>query len=163
DPRDVSKPPPGLIGYTVNSPLWSDGATKDRYLFVPDGAKIRVMPDGDLDVPPGSVAVKTFSIAGKKIETRLLTRYADSSWAGYSYEWNDEGTDATLLGIGKTKMLANGTMWTFPSRAQCFQCHTEAAGFTLGLEARQLDRPEANGANQLDRFAALLDTPIVPG
>jgi uncharacterized repeat protein (TIGR03806 family) len=151
----------GLIGYTVNSPLWSDGATKDRRLFVPEGKKIGVLPDGDFDVPPGAVAVKTFSLGGKKIETRLFVHYEDASWAGYSYEWNDEQTDATLLVAGKTKPLAGGTSWTFPSRAECFACHTPVAGFTLGLEARQLDRDEG-GKNQLERIASVLDRPVVP-
>ena len=155
------RPPPGLLGYTVNSPLWSDGATKDRWLYVPEGTKIGVLPDGDFDIPPGSTAVKTFTVGGKKVETRLFVRYADASWAGYSYEWNDEQTDATLLGGGKTKPLASGGSWTFPSRAECFACHTSVAGFTLGLEARQLDRDEG-GTNQLARFAAVLDRPVLP-
>jgi uncharacterized repeat protein (TIGR03806 family) len=162
DAKDTTKPPPGLIGYTVNSPLWSDGATKDRWLYVPQGAKIGVAPDGDFDVPPGSVAVKTFSAFGKKIETRLFVRHADATWAGYSYEWNDEQTDATLLASGKTKPLANGASWTFPSRAQCFACHTAAAGFTLGLETRQLDRDD-DGKNQLERFARVLERPVASG
>ncbi|MDB4934789.1 MAG: hypothetical protein JWP87_1761 [Labilithrix sp.] len=160
DPKDATKPPPGLVGYTVNSPLWSDGATKDRWLYLPEGTTIGVMPDGDFDLPPGSTAVKTFSIGGKKIETRLFVRYPDAMWAGYSYEWNDDQTDATLLEAGKTKPLPGGTTWTFPSRAECFACHTSVAGFTLGLETRQLDRDEG-GVNQLDRFAPVLDKPVV--
>ena len=162
DPADATKPPAGMIGYTVNSPLWSDGALKDRWLYVPNGAKVVVQPDGDLDIPPGSVAVKTFSLGGTKIETRLFVRYPDASWAGYSYEWNDEQTDAALLVTGKTKPLATGASWTFPSRAECFACHTSVAGFTLGLEARQLDRDDG-GKNQLERFSAQLDRPIIPG
>ena len=162
DPKDATKPPAGLIGYTINSPLWSDGATKDRWLFVPEGTKLAVLADGDLDVPPGSTAVKTFSIGGKKIETRLFVRYPDATWAGYSYEWNDDQSEALLLPAAKTKALANGQTWVFPSRGECFACHTPVAGFTVGLEARQLDRDEG-GTNQLTRFASLLDRPITPG
>ena len=161
DPKDPTTPPIGLIGYTVNSPLWSDGATKERWLYVPEGTKIGVRADGDFDVPPGSTAVKTFSVGGKRIETRLFVRYPDATWAGYSYEWNDAQTDATLLTSGKTKPLANGGSWTFPSRAECFACHTSVAGFTLGLETRQLDRMEG-GTNQLERFARVLERPIGP-
>jgi uncharacterized repeat protein (TIGR03806 family) len=161
DTKNPNAPPAGLMGYTVNSPLWSDGATKDRWLYVPEGSKVGVLADGDFDIPPGSTAVKTFTVGGKKIETRLFVRYPDASWAGYSYEWNDEQTDATLLADGKTKALANGASWTFPSRAQCFACHTSVAGFTLGLEARQLDRDEG-GKNQLERFANVLDRPVLP-
>jgi mono/diheme cytochrome c family protein len=114
-----------------------------------------VKSDGDLDVPPGSTAVKTFLVDGKRIETRLFVRYDDGSYAGYSYEWNDDQSDATLLPDGKTKDLPGGKSWTFPSRADCFACHTQIAGFTLGLEARQL-----NTGDQIDRLARLFDRPI---
>ncbi len=162
DPKEPTKPPGDAIGYDVNSPLWSDGAAKDRWLYVPSGSKIGVAADGDFDVPPGSVAVKTFSVADKKIETRLFVRYADASWAGYSYEWNDDQSDAILLSSSKAKVLPNGQRWYFPSRGECFACHTPVAGFTLGLEARQLDREE-QGQNQLTRFASWLEKPITPG
>jgi uncharacterized repeat protein (TIGR03806 family) len=152
---NLAAPPPGSIPYSVSSPLWSDGAAKERWLFVPEGFKIGVNADGDFDLPPASVAVKTFSIAGKRIETRLFTRYADGGWAGFSYEWNDTGTDAELLPSSKTKDLGNGVSWYFPSRGECFNCHTPAAGFSLGLEARQLtDR------GVIEAFAALLDKPV---
>lgn len=151
DTSAPTKAPEGLIAYDVRSPLWSDGAKKDRWLYVPEGRTIGIAPDGDFDVPPGSVAVKTFGIEGKLVETRLFVRYEDGTYAGYSYEWNDEQTDATLLASGKTKTLPSGATWTFPSREECFACHTSVAGFTLGLEARQVD---------VDRFAAYLARPM---
>ena len=42
DPKDPKKPAPGLIPYDVNSPLWSDGADKQRFMALPDGALIHV-------------------------------------------------------------------------------------------------------------------------
>ncbi|MBS2013810.1 MAG: PQQ-dependent sugar dehydrogenase [Deltaproteobacteria bacterium] len=161
DPSAPSTPPAGAIRYTVNAPLWSDGAEKDRWIYVPSDRKITVGPDGDFDVPPGSVAVKTFTVGKTRVETRLLVRYEDATWAGYSYEWNDEQTDAVLLTGAKKKALADGSTWYFPSRAECFACHTAVAGFTLGLETRQLDRV-VDGKNQLDRFAERLASPVLP-
>jgi uncharacterized repeat protein (TIGR03806 family) len=155
DPTNAAQAPSGAIPYSVNSPLWSDGAEKARWLFVAKDSKIRVAPDGDFDVPPSSVAVKTFTIGGKKIETRLFVRYPDGGWAGYSYEWNDDQRDAVLLPASKTKDLPGGGQWYFPSRSDCFVCHTPAAGFTLGLEARQLNREDV-----LERFAPILEAPI---
>ncbi|MDF2693357.1 MAG: hypothetical protein K0S65_1740 [Labilithrix sp.] len=151
DPKQPARAPTGAIAYTVNSPLWSDGAQKDRWLFVPAGKKVSVEADGHFDVPTGSVAVKTFTLGGKRIETRLFVRYDDGGWAGYSYEWNDDQSDAVLLADSKTKDLGGGTSWYFPSRGECFACHTPIAGFTLGLEARQLEH---------ERFASVLDAPI---
>lgn len=152
--------PRGAIPYSVNSPLWSDGAEKERWVFVPENAKINVGEGGDFDLPVGSTAVKTFAVSGKPVETRLFTRFPDG-WAGFSYEWNDAGTDAVLLETGKTKDVPGGT-WTYPSRSECFSCHTPAAGFTLGLEVRQLDR-SSGGKNVLDGFARVLAAPVVKG
>jgi mono/diheme cytochrome c family protein len=39
---------------------------------------------------------------------------------------------------GKTVQVA-GQTWQFPSEAQCLQCHSAAAGYTLGLEIGQLN------------------------
>ncbi len=139
DASDATKPSAGLVPYEVNSPLWSDAAQKDRYMALPDGAKITVGADGDWDFPKGSVLMKTFVLGGKRIETRLFMRHSDGGWAGYTYEWNDAQTDATLLPAAKTKTVGTAT-WTYPSRSQCVQCHTAAAGGTLGLETAQLNR-----------------------
>lgn len=152
DPQDATQPAAGVVPYDVNAPLWSDGATKDRFVAIPNGTTITVGTDGDLTLPAGSVAMKTFSLGGQPVETRLFVRHSDGGWAGYTYEWNAAGTDATLLENGKTKVV-NGQTWTFPSRAECMQCHTGAAGFTLGLELGQLNRSFTYGpsrtANQL--------------
>src|SRR6185295_7690867 len=42
DPKDPKRPAAGLIPYDVNSPLWSDGADKQRFVALPDGALIHV-------------------------------------------------------------------------------------------------------------------------
>ena len=138
DPADPRRPASGLIPYGVNAPFWSDGADKERWFALPDGARIAIKDEGDFDLPVGSVVAKTFSRSGKRIETRLLVRHTDGEWAGYSYEWNDAESDATLLPSGKTKKSTAGE-WTFPSRADCLRCHTAAAGRTLGLEVGQLN------------------------
>ena len=140
DPRDPSKPAAGVIPYDVNSPLWSDGADKQRWLAIPDGTAITVNDDYDWDLPIGSVAMKTFSVGGKRVETRLFMRHDDGGWAGYTYEWNDDGKDATLLPSSKRKALDGNTTWAYPSRSQCLQCHSKAAGGTIGLETAQLNR-----------------------
>lgn len=138
DANDPKRPAPGLVPYDLESPFWSDGADKQRFLAVPDDKTITVNGDGDFDLPIGSVVVKTFTLGGKRIETRLLVRHEDGEWAGYSYEWNDAPTDAVLLPASKSKKVGAQT-WSFPGRGQCAQCHTAAAGRTLGLELGQLN------------------------
>lgn len=139
DPQDPTRPAPGLLPYDVNAPFWSDGAQKQRWLALPDGAKVRVDAQGHLELPIGSVVAKTFSFAGKRVETRLFVRHDDGEWAGYSYEWSEAQDDATLLSSSKAKSIA-GVDWSYPDRADCIRCHTAAAGRTLGLELAQLNR-----------------------
>lgn len=140
DPDDPTRPAPGLIPYTVNSPLWSDGAEKARWFAVPDGTTIDLAADGTFELPVGSVVVKQFVLGDQRVETRLLMRHDDGEWAGYSYAWNETGTDAELLAADRT-VEVDGQSWTHPSRSQCLQCHTSAAGRLLGLRLDQLNGP----------------------
>jgi uncharacterized repeat protein (TIGR03806 family) len=137
DPANPTMPVSGLIPYAPNAPFWSDGAAKERWIGLPDGQNILVGAEGDWDFPNGTVLVKNFRLDDRLIETRLFMRHPDGVWAGYSYEWNAQGNDATLVRGGKRVTIGTHT-WTYPSEAQCMQCHTEAAGRSLGLETRQL-------------------------
>ncbi|MEW6774708.1 MAG: PQQ-dependent sugar dehydrogenase [Bdellovibrionota bacterium] len=173
NPNNPAAPAAGLIPFEINHPFWSDGGVKSRYLALPDGEQITIQSDGDLDFPEGTVLVKYFRLDGELIETRLLMRRMDGAWEGFSYEWNDVGTDADLLETGKLKPIGSQT-WVYPSRSECLMCHTEAAGRSLGLELGQLNRSVSLGdiqGNQLLAWAGAglfeddLPTPlpILPG
>jgi len=127
----------GLIPYSVNSPFWSDGAEKQRYLSLPNNAQVTLATNGDFNFPIGSVLMKHFKFGEKFIETRLFA-HGQLGWQGFSYEWNDAQTEATLLSAAKDKAV-NNVNWHFPSAGQCLECHTSAAGFSLGLESKQLN------------------------
>jgi uncharacterized repeat protein (TIGR03806 family) len=183
------KPAPGLIPYSVNAQLWSDGADKERYLALPGNSKIEfetvTYPQPAPGAPPGwrfpdgAVMVKTFFLnmeAGnpksrRRLETRILhfeqhygtEEVGDQYWRGYTYVWNDEQTDAELIGPGsldrdftiKDKNAPGGSRkqtWHFPSRAECTLCHTMPAKYVLGVNTRQFNRDHDYGgvvANQL--------------
>lgn len=155
-PQELAK---GVVPYGVNVELWSDGAQKRRFIGLPDGATIHVEADGDFTFPKGSVLVKEFSVDGKRLETRLLRHHLGGEWSGATYEWNDDESDALLLENAKDKVLANGQTWSFPSSVQCFVCHTNAAGITLGLESQQLNRDfdyaPGQSTNQLTTLSAI--------
>jgi uncharacterized repeat protein (TIGR03806 family) len=139
DSTDPTRPAAGLIPYKPNAPFWSDGAVKERYLALPNGQSITVGADNDWDFPNGTVLMKNFRIANKLIETRLFMKHPDGIWGGYTYEWNDAETGATRVIGGKSKVIGSQT-WVYPSEQQCLQCHTSAAGRSLGLET-----PQQNG------------------
>jgi uncharacterized repeat protein (TIGR03806 family) len=134
---NATLPASGLIPYTPNAPFWSDGAAKERWIGLPDGQNITVGADGDWDFPNGTVLMKNFRLDNRLIETRLFMRHPDGVWQGYSYEWNTQQTDATLVRGGK-QVTVGAQTWIYPSEGQCLQCHSEAAGGSLGLETRQL-------------------------
>jgi uncharacterized repeat protein (TIGR03806 family) len=160
-----TQPATGLIPYAPNAPFYSDGAVKTRWLALPDGQNITIDANNDFDFPNGSVLVKNFSVGTTLVETRLFMRHNDGVWAGYTYEWNAGGTDATRVVGGKTVTVA-GQTWQFPSEAQCLQCHTVAAGRTLGLEIGTLNGnfgyPTGRAANQLTTLNAISTlTPVL--
>jgi uncharacterized repeat protein (TIGR03806 family) len=156
DTTDPATPPADAIPYALNVQFWSDGADKDRWLILPDDQQIRVEGDGDWTLPSGSVIVKNFRLNDRLIETRLFVRHTDDEWAGYSYEWNDDGTAATLLEDGLSKQFGEQT-WTYPSRTDCLYCHTAEAGRSLGLETRQLARTVTVDGVDVDQLDHLVE------
>lgn len=166
DPDDTSRFGPGVVPYQLNHGFYSDGASKERGMALPDGATARIESSGDITFPVGTVLFKTFRMGAELIETRLLMRHPDGEWAGYSYAW--DGDDATLVDAGgRTVTLANGQRWSIPSRAGCMVCHTAVAGRALGPEVGQLNGdltyPQTGRtANQLLTLGAIgmLENPI---
>lgn len=141
DPADPAQALAGVHPYEVQVQLWSDGADKERFMALPDGATIDVAANGDFHFPPGAVFIKHFKYGEHYHETRLMMRHDDGEWAGYSYEWNEAQTDATLLDVGKTAELPNGQLWRYPTRGQCMRCHGEQSLRVLGPEVIQLQTP----------------------
>lgn len=164
DPADPTQMVEGAIPFEIQHPFWSDDAAKRRWLAIPDGTQIAIGPDEDLELPIGTVLIKEFQRAGKRIETRLMVRHEDGGWAGYAYQWRPDGSDAELL-QAQTEVQVAGP-WTIPSRTACLGCHTDAAGGSLSLELGQL----GTGALELARMGVLAgldpkkdEVPVWPG
>jgi uncharacterized repeat protein (TIGR03806 family) len=161
DPQDSTQGAPGLIPYELNFPFWADGAVKHRWMGLPDGQTVSMDDGGDWQFPIGTVLVKVFSINDQVIETRLFMHHEDGNWAGYSYEWNDAQTQATLVPSGgKVRTLSNGQTWQYPGRSQCLFCHNGTAGHSLGPETAQMNRlftyPSTGiSANQITTLASI--------
>jgi len=166
DPSDATQAYGGLVPYNLNAPFWSDGAAKDRYIAIPNGTRIDINAEGGFEFPVGTRIVKNFRVNGNLIETRHLLRHTDGVWAGYTYEWNGAQTEAARVRGGKVTNIGSQN-WVFPSEGQCMECHTAAAGFTLGLEIAQLNRDltypaTGRSANQLATLedVGLLSDPL---
>ena len=136
-----------LFAYSVNAPLWADGAGKDRYLLLPPGQLANFDGDGVFVPPIGTVVFKEFDVDGVRLETRLLWYSAAGTWNGYSYAWNADQNAATLLPDGETAIL-DGQSWTYPTRANCLTCHNAVAGGLLGVRVQELDLSIVTANNQ---------------
>jgi uncharacterized repeat protein (TIGR03806 family) len=171
NPADPTIMAATVIPYEVNSPLWSDGADKQRGLALPTGGKIHVKncaanasecldaaDDGKWVLPVGTVMVKTFLFDGKLVETRLFVHFDAANWVGYSYQWDEAQTDATIVPDDRVEDVFNtgqrSVTWHLPSRFDCMTCHTPTGGSTLGPETGQFNRV-VNGTNQIDMLAGL--------
>ncbi|WP_020475451.1 PQQ-dependent sugar dehydrogenase [Zavarzinella formosa] len=158
---------PGVIPYSVNAPFWSDGMHKERFLALPGNEMIEHKAKGSWSFPDKTVIVKSFALEKEEgnpatrrwIETRFFTRQ-QGEWFGYSYKWNEAGTDAELVASGgadeKFTVKTPGGMreqsWHYPSRAECMACHSRAANFVLGLSSIQMNKTHDYGTctdNQL--------------
>ncbi len=177
----------GVVPYTVNAPQWIDKAVKQRFVGLSGDSQITfVGSSGNASswgFEDGTVAAETISIdrvAGdpasqRRIETRILVKQ-QNHWLGYSYLWNDEQTDATLVdaaGRDLTLSIADPQApggerqqtWHIPSRNECMVCHSRAAAFVLGLRTVQMNKTHDYGGiedNQLRAFdhAGIFNKPL---
>jgi len=155
-------PAAGLIPYTLNQPMWSDGAVAVNYLAVPRHAgpltpdeQIRLRTTNAWVFPAGTVFVKNLdlpvdernpAVPPRRLETQILVRDANGAVYGLTYKWRPDNRDADLQTTGSTEdiLVTNATgvrtqTWTYSSPADCLTCHTPVANYVLGVNTRQLN------------------------
>lgn len=182
-------PNPHLLPFSPNSQLYSDNATKARWISLPATTKIKWDAKENWVFPQGTVVVKNFdlpthannSAQHRRLETRLLVVKADGKVYGVTYRWRPDNSDADLLTTGAQQDLgitqANGATrtqtWSYPSPSECLDCHNPQSGQILGLSTRQLNGNYAypGGAtenqlthwNRLNLFTPAFNTDQVAG
>lgn len=139
-------PDDDVIPYELNTPLWSDGAEKLRFIYVPDGAVIENNGDGLLQFPVGTALIKTFAFGEgddrRLIETRVLLHRADG-WLALPYRWNEEQDDAFLALAGGrldvTTPAGEDISYRIPNKNQCKACHSlDDVVVPIGPKARNM-------------------------
>ena len=166
-------PAPGVVPFWIQAAAWADHATAERYVALPDHTTIAIHPE-PIEVPESmfpelftfpadGVLAKTISLEMKqgdpssrrKLETQIL-HFDGRYWRGYTYQWNDEQSDATLVaasGRNRTFQIEDARApggrreqtWHFASRNECLQCHNPWAGFRLAFTVPQLNRDHRYG------------------
>jgi hypothetical protein len=150
---------PGVIAFDVRYPLWSDGAEKARYLYVPAGKQIDTTTMDHWTYPVGTKAWKEFRRDGVLVETRYLEKSGEPpiGWKYVAYAWSADGKTAIAVKGGATNAL--GTPHDIPSQDQCEQCHSGTRDGLIGPGAIQFSR--SSGTSPLAELAAkgLLSSP----
>lgn len=146
-------PAAGVTPYRLNTPLYSDGAEKLRFIYVLKGAKAFARGENLLDLPVGTALIKTFAFPaeGKRrlIETRVLLHRADG-WLALPYLWNEEQTEARLAVAGARLDLVTprgeAISYRVPNKNQCKECHgLDGAVTPIGPKARNLSHDWLQG------------------
>jgi hypothetical protein len=126
-------------------PLWSDGATKQRFVYLPAGSKIDASDTNAWRFPIGTKLWKQFAYDDALTETRYMERTA-GGWIYATYDAT--GTLADARGVRGDHPL--------PSEAECRACHANGKTPVLGFSALQLssDRdpnaPHAEALGEID-------------
>jgi len=132
---------PALVEFAPQYVLWSDGATKRRWIKLPPGG---IIDTSDMDhwvFPIGTQFFKEFTRDGVRVETRLIERTGPGAfdyWMG-SFVWLPDQTEAIFAPDGAVDV--NGTPHNVPAANQCWACHIGDAGRILGFSAVQLSKP----------------------
>ncbi len=152
-------PKPGVLAYSLNTPLFSDHAIKERTVWVPEGGKATSTDGEAYDFPVGSIITKSFGFADdlrkatprmRWIETRVMAKTA-TGWKMNAYTWNEAQTRATLDvagGVHEVSFIdARGETvapkYLVPNANQSKKCHQRGAGLvTLGPTPANLRRDE---------------------
>jgi hypothetical protein len=161
---------PGVLPYTPQFPLWSDGTEKQRWILLPNGKQIDTSNMDEWVFPEGTRVWKQFSVEGVRVETRLLEKRGptDAEWIPLAYVWDPNDEDATAARLGEID--SHHTDHDVPAAGECFACHGGRRSFLLGFSAVQLAGIAPLGEVDLDGLVQQgrlshppTNNPVVPG
>ncbi|HTB76088.1 MAG TPA: hypothetical protein VK762_22720 [Polyangiaceae bacterium] len=133
--------------YTPSTPLWSDGAQKQRWIELPANTQIDISNPNEWTFPVGTKLFKEFRVEGKRVETRMFQKQMADFWVYATYAWNSDDSAATINFGGPVPVPVGdgGTTWTIPSNDDCNECHRGRLDRILGFEQVGLGLPGAQG------------------
>lgn len=135
---------PQALAFVPQYPLWSDGATKRRWVSIPAGESIDGSDPDSWVLPTGTRLWKELSFGERepeRVETRYLEKLPDGTFRFATYRWDSALGDAVLApesGVSAVHALSEGKSHDLPGRADCRVCHEGRTGSVLGFNALQL-------------------------
>ncbi len=167
------KPAPGVYPFEIVHPMWEDGTkVLGRLIGLRDHTKLATTSylrfdfrtkgsamDYSTRWPAGAVLARTISLGdlalteaerNRPVETQIL-HFDGEAWNGYSYRWNEAGTDAELVPIEGAERVfqvrpdrqavspePREYRYRFQSRSDCLRCHNTWNYGALAFTAAQL-------------------------
>ena len=148
-------PAPGVYEFKIKAPMWEDGAESRYWAGLPEKTMLtasledrRGSPHVRYYEPKDMALAKSIRKNGRIVETQIL--HYDGYWRGYSYRWNEDQSDATLVDKDGLSTIIDGEPYRFASRAECFRCHGSNFNRPLAFLPGQVDFD-----GQIDRFRKL--------
>lgn len=139
--------------YSPQYPLWTDGAIKKRWIYIPEGKQIDTSDMNKWIFPIGTKIWKEFAFESEdgpkvtRVETRLIEKNNHGNWIYYTYHWNADESDADLVpdaGLADVYQIDSKTTFDIPSKRQCIACHGFDNRAVQSFQAIQLS-PERDG------------------
>lgn len=129
------------LRYEIALPMWTGRADTESTRWVirlgrHSSPTFRIA--GEWELRGGLAFVKHLRAKGKNVETQVLLMSDAKEGYGLSYEWNETGTDATLVTTAHDKDIEGGP-WHFAASEECSMCHNAASNLALGFSSRQLN------------------------
>jgi hypothetical protein len=146
-------------GFAPAFPLFSDGAQKSRWIYLPPGTQIDASDLDEWTFPVGTKLWKEFRhnitaadgnvTPDQRIETRMLWKRAANGsaddWSMVTYVWSADQTEASLaLETDPPPVPFPGTADYEVPVLRCHDCHDGRRDKVLGFDAPMLAAPEAD-------------------
>lgn len=173
-------PNEGVIEYDLSTPLFTDYAVKNRFIWMPAGTSASYSDTEVFDFPVGTVIAKTFSYPAdfrkpeenlRRIETRILW-HKPKGWVALPYLWNEDASEAKLAVAGKQTDVqfvdeqgeARTVNYIVPNMNQCKLCHeNEHVIKPIGPKARYLNKEHGYPEGQLNQLTKLSQAGYLSG
>ena len=151
----------GNVAFDPGLHLWSDGADKSRWVYLPPGTQIDTTNMNEWTFPVGTKFWKEFRLGGRRVETRFLSKSA-FGWFLTTYQWSDDESAAVEVTNGVLNV--RGTGYEIPSQNACTICHMGRLDDVLGFEVVGLSSPAASGLTmaELVRQGLVTSAPASP-
>ena len=141
-----------FIEYEPQYPLYSDGAVKRRWIYIPEGSRINTLNPDHWVFPKGTILFKEFKVGGKVIETRMIEKIADgdgfAAWRFSIFANRKDSSDSDRLDNNdlptQTELLKNymastvTATYKIGSLNQCMTCHSGSSDVSRGFNYLQL-------------------------